>query len=119
MRKKYYATSLPSVWQEVKVNETVDKSWGTWFLSFWPVGGFWGIWKAIQSGQYLIARNSTWKLGIETAKYDAAACSGRANTFSFVRYASEGSVAQERVVKTALSLFNQCCVWQCPNIAAF
>jgi hypothetical protein len=62
LRKKYHATSLPSVWQKVKVNETIDRSWGAWFLALWPIGGFWGIRKAIQSGQYLIARNSTWKL---------------------------------------------------------
>jgi hypothetical protein len=62
LREKYHATSLPSVWHKVKVNETVDNSWCAWALSRWPIGGFWGIRKSIESGDYLIARNSTWKL---------------------------------------------------------
>ncbi|KAI9854397.1 MAG: hypothetical protein M1813_001246 [Trichoglossum hirsutum] len=66
LRRKYNAESLPSVWHKVKSDpdahrRAVDNSWGTWALQFWPLGGIWGIWKAIQSGEYLIARNSTWK----------------------------------------------------------
>ena len=66
LRKKYNAESLPSVWHKVKVdpnahNQEADTSWGTWALQRWPVGGLWGIRKAIESGEYLIARNSTWK----------------------------------------------------------
>ena len=70
LRKKYHAESLPSVWDKVKVQQSRsassptqedDNSWGTWVLNVWPLSGIWGIWKAIQSGEYLIARNSTWK----------------------------------------------------------
>ena len=66
LRRKYNAESLPSVWHKVKVDtnaqrQTTDNSWGAWALQFWPVGGIWGIRKAIESGEYLIARNSTWK----------------------------------------------------------
>lgn len=66
LRRKYNAESLPSIWHKVKVDpnaerHTADSSWGTWALQFWPLGGIWGIRKAIESGEYLIARNSTWK----------------------------------------------------------
>jgi Delta24-sterol reductase len=66
LRRKYRAGSLPSVWHKVKADpndqrQAVDSSWGTWALQFWPLGGLWGIRKAIESGEYLIARNSTWK----------------------------------------------------------
>lgn len=66
LRRKYKAESLPSIWQKVKVDpeaqkQAIDGSWGSWALQFWPLGGLWGIRKAIESGEYLIARNSTWK----------------------------------------------------------
>lgn len=66
LRKKYKAESLPSVWDKVKVHpnassQAVDSPWATWALQFWPLSGIWGIRKAIESGEYLIARNSTWK----------------------------------------------------------
>lgn len=63
LRRKYKAETLPDVWHKVKVdpNAPVNESWGSWALQFWPLGGIWGIRKAIESGEYLIARNSTWK----------------------------------------------------------
>ena len=66
LRKKYNAESLPSVWHKVRVDpnaqkQAINSSWGSWALQFWPVGGLWGIRKAIESGEYHIARNSTWK----------------------------------------------------------
>ena len=68
LRKKYHANSLPSVWHKVKVDpnahkQAEDRSWSTWALQCWPMGGLWGIRKAIESGDYLIARHSTWKAG--------------------------------------------------------
>ncbi|KAI9776335.1 MAG: hypothetical protein M1839_000415 [Geoglossum umbratile] len=66
LRRKYNAELLPSVWHKVKVDpdaqrQAAESSWGEWALQFWPLGGIWGIRKAIESGEYLIARNSTWK----------------------------------------------------------
>ena len=66
LRRKYKAGSLPSIWHKVKVDpnaqkQAIDGSWGSWALQFWPLGGIWGIRKAIESGEYLTARNSTWK----------------------------------------------------------
>ena len=67
LRRKYNAETLPSVWHKVTVDtngqkHAADSSWATWaLLHLWPLGGIWGILKAIQGGEYLIARNSTWK----------------------------------------------------------
>jgi hypothetical protein len=62
LRQKYSATLLPSVYQKVKVMVGRDtNSWSAWFVSLWPLGGFWGIWKAIQSREYLKHRNALWK----------------------------------------------------------
>ena len=66
LRRKYNAESLPSVWHKVKVDpnaqrHAADNSWEKWALQFWPLGGIWGLRKAIESGEYLIARTSAWK----------------------------------------------------------
>jgi hypothetical protein len=66
LRQKYQAETLPSVWHKVTVDpyaeqQAVTGSWGSWALQFWPSGGLWGLWKAIESGDYLVARKSTWK----------------------------------------------------------
>ena len=66
LRAKYNATSLPSVYDKVKVDvegekKAVEGSWGLWLLTFWPLSGLWGLYKAIVSGEYLLARKSTWQ----------------------------------------------------------
>ena len=65
LRSKYNAESLPSVWHKVKVDpkskESANESLGSRVLQFWPFGGLWGVLKSIESGEYIIARNSTWK----------------------------------------------------------
>ncbi|KAF2686828.1 24-dehydrocholesterol reductase-like protein precursor [Lentithecium fluviatile CBS 122367] len=66
LRAKYRATTLPDVHEKVHVDvEKLEKlakdDWGLWARSIWPFGGFWGIWKAIQSGDWRIPKNSTWR----------------------------------------------------------
>ncbi|MCJ1376896.1 hypothetical protein MMC20_008141 [Loxospora ochrophaea] len=65
LRAKYGATSLPSVFDKVHIDVEAQRkapkpSWGSWFLTVWPFTGLWGIWKAIESGDYMLARNSSW-----------------------------------------------------------
>ncbi|KAK7518781.1 hypothetical protein IWZ03DRAFT_393616 [Phyllosticta citriasiana] len=60
LRQKYGATSLPSVYEKVKVDVSADKKTNP-LLDIWPLGGVYAIYKAIQSGTYLQARKSTWK----------------------------------------------------------
>jgi Delta24-sterol reductase len=66
LREKYRATALPSVYDKVRVDVEVERreisqSWARWLLSYRPLGGLWGIRKAIESGDYLVARNSSWR----------------------------------------------------------
>lgn len=62
LRDKYRATSLPSVYDKVKVRPASQQTgWKPWLKKKWPVGGVWGIWKGIKSGDYWLHRNATWK----------------------------------------------------------
>ncbi|KKK12839.1 24-dehydrocholesterol reductase precursor [Aspergillus rambellii] len=66
LRHKYAAETLPTVYDKVKIDVEADRkeraeSWSRTVRSIWPVGGLWGIRKAIESKEYLIHRNSTWK----------------------------------------------------------
>ena len=72
LRQKYDATSLPSVYDKVKVGVGTEKGEpGSLFhsiLDTWPVGGLYGIKKAIESRTYLQARSSSWKASREADK---------------------------------------------------
>jgi hypothetical protein len=66
LRKKYHATTFPDVHEKVHVDIEKQKKlaaedWGLWMRGIWPLGGFWGIWKAIRSHDWHIHRNSTWR----------------------------------------------------------
>ncbi|KAF3061777.1 Delta(24)-sterol reductase [Daldinia childiae] len=65
LRQKYLATSLPNVYDKVSVkvdnDDAVLRGWKPWLKALWPIGGLWGIWKAIQSKDYLLHRRATWK----------------------------------------------------------
>ncbi|KAI1158092.1 hypothetical protein F5B18DRAFT_642505 [Nemania serpens] len=66
LRSKYRATTLPSVYDKVKVRTDEDaaaanKGWRPFVKSLWPVGGLYGIWKGIQSKDYLLHRHATWR----------------------------------------------------------
>ncbi|KAI0112469.1 hypothetical protein GGR51DRAFT_507189 [Nemania sp. FL0031] len=72
LRAKYRATSLPSVYDKVRVrtdDETGNKGWKPLIKSWWPVGGLYGIWKGIQSKDYMLHRHATkWLAGSEKEK---------------------------------------------------
>ncbi|KAI1304063.1 hypothetical protein F5Y03DRAFT_359016 [Xylaria venustula] len=62
LRTKYRATSLPSVYDKVKVRTDDEaKGWKPFVKSLWPVGGLYGIWKGIQSKDYMLHRHATWR----------------------------------------------------------
>lgn len=66
LREKYNATGLPSVYEKVKVNTEKDKaaakkSMAQSLINTWPFSGFYGLMKAIQSKDYVKARESSWK----------------------------------------------------------
>ena len=66
LREKYNATSLPSIYEKVKVDigtgkRAVDAPFGSFLVDTWPFSGLYGIRKAIDSGTYLQARTSAWR----------------------------------------------------------
>ncbi|KXJ86297.1 hypothetical protein Micbo1qcDRAFT_168629 [Microdochium bolleyi] len=63
LRTKYKATSLPSVYDKVRVrdNPRKESGWKPWLKAKWPVGGIWGIYKGIKSRDYMLHRNAVWK----------------------------------------------------------
>ncbi|KAI7341691.1 FAD-binding domain-containing protein [Hortaea werneckii] len=64
LRRKYGAEGLPDVHEKVRVGRdqaTMTPSWAQWIGSFWPLPGLLGLRRAIQSRDYVKARESTWK----------------------------------------------------------
>jgi delta24-sterol reductase len=65
LREKYNAKTLPTVYEKVKIDLDAEKeeaqTWASTVTNTWPVGGFWAIKKAIDSGSYLQARASSWR----------------------------------------------------------
>ena len=60
LRKKYNAEALPNVFDKVAGGEKHKPNEFTLRGANWPFAGFKGIWQAIQSGDYLHARNPAW-----------------------------------------------------------
>lgn len=64
LREKYGAEGLPTVYEKVKASEKEKAKrvgWLEWLASTWPLPGFLGLRKAIQSGSYVEAREAKWK----------------------------------------------------------
>lgn len=62
LRAKYYAESLPSVYEKVaiKPSGTPPKAWRPWLRhairEIWPLNGIYGVYKAVLGGDYLLKR---------------------------------------------------------------
>ncbi|KAL2015450.1 hypothetical protein VTK56DRAFT_5412 [Thermocarpiscus australiensis] len=62
LRQKYNAGTLPSVWDKVHVDpEAARGQTRHWLKRQWPIGGLYGIYKSIQSKDYMLHRNAQWK----------------------------------------------------------
>ena len=62
LREKYDAKSLPSVYEKVSAEvDAAGLSLLELSIATWPFGGLYGLWKAIESGTYIQARNATWR----------------------------------------------------------
>ncbi|KAI9643700.1 hypothetical protein NHQ30_008323 [Ciborinia camelliae] len=74
LRAKYGATSLPNVYEKVKAPPQTlmakPLSVQEKLLKAWPISGFHGIYKAIQSKSYLAARASVWKTFDRVESFD-------------------------------------------------
>lgn len=65
LRKKYNATTLPTVYDKVKIDvagreKEIEGGKGK-LKNRWPVAGVYGIYKAIQSRDYRLHRDALWK----------------------------------------------------------
>lgn len=64
LRRKYHATSLPTVHQKVWIDVDAARQdrrrWTAAAKSIWPLGGLYGIWKSILSRDYRLHRNAVW-----------------------------------------------------------
>ncbi|KUI55695.1 Delta(24)-sterol reductase, partial [Cytospora mali] len=63
LRRKFKAdeAGLPSVYDKVKVDLEKSKSQRGGLKGVWPFGGLYGIYKSIQSKDYMLHRNAEWK----------------------------------------------------------
>lgn len=62
LREKYNATTLPSVWDKVHVDPVkAGTAQRHWLKRQPPLGGFYGIYKSIQSKDYMLHRHAQWK----------------------------------------------------------
>lgn len=66
LRRRYCAEQLPSVWDKVAVDPVEEarrarESWWAWLMGVWPVAGVYGLARAIQSGDYKVARRKEWR----------------------------------------------------------
>ncbi|TEY38114.1 hypothetical protein BOTCAL_0497g00040 [Botryotinia calthae] len=72
LRSKYSATSLPTVYDKVKVDiskfSEAKLSWYEWILKLWPIAGLVGIRSAIRSKDYLLHRKPLWREGMTIQK---------------------------------------------------
>ncbi|POR37343.1 Delta(24)-sterol reductase [Tolypocladium paradoxum] len=65
LREKYHATTLPTVYDKVRIDVDAAREerrrWRMSAKSLWPVGGLYGIWRSILSGDYRLHRHAEWK----------------------------------------------------------
>ncbi|KPM37861.1 hypothetical protein AK830_g8717 [Neonectria ditissima] len=65
LREKYHASTLPTVYDKVKVDvegrSEERRRWKQSVKSRRPIGGLYGIWKSIQSKDYMLHRRAEWK----------------------------------------------------------
>ncbi|KAK7426003.1 hypothetical protein QQZ08_007451 [Neonectria magnoliae] len=65
LREKYHASTLPTVYDKVKVDVEARREerrhWKQSIKSQFPFGGLYGIWKGIQSKDYMLHRRAEWK----------------------------------------------------------
>ncbi|KAF2235967.1 FAD-binding domain-containing protein [Viridothelium virens] len=71
LRERYWATTLPTVFDKVKVdieNFSQRTSRLHWLVSSWPFAGILGIRSAIRSRDYLLHRHPSWKDSVTLRK---------------------------------------------------
>jgi FAD/FMN-containing dehydrogenase len=61
LREKYHATNLMSIYDKIKRGVGEKRGWAQTMMEMWPVGGLFGMWRAVRSGDINLHRNAKWK----------------------------------------------------------
>jgi Delta24-sterol reductase len=61
LRKKYHATGLVGIYDKVRKGVAEKRGWAQTFVEMWPVGGLYGMWRAVRSGDIGLHRDAKWK----------------------------------------------------------
>jgi FAD/FMN-containing dehydrogenase len=61
LREKYHATGLMSIYDKIRKNVGEKRNWAQTVMELWPVGGLFGMWRAVRSGDISLHRNAKWK----------------------------------------------------------
>ncbi|XWW94331.1 hypothetical protein V2A60_002274 [Cordyceps javanica] len=72
LRSKYHAGTLPSVYAKVRIDVEKErqqrKQWTSAWSKAWPLGGLYGMWLALWSGDIRLHRRAQWKYSATAAK---------------------------------------------------
>ena len=81
LRKKYFATSLPTVYDKIKIDTGAkvrqDRDWRLSWMSRWPIGGLNGMLLAALSGDVPLHRAAKWRYKKQSATEQLAHRGGR------------------------------------------
>ncbi|KAJ4258099.1 hypothetical protein NW762_008239 [Fusarium torreyae] len=66
LRQRYFATTLPTVYDKVRKAGTLSEEkneyqWDLSLLGKWPIGGLYGMWLALSSGDIGLHRRAKWR----------------------------------------------------------
>jgi FAD/FMN-containing dehydrogenase len=61
LRERYHATNLVSIYDKIRKSGVGARSWAQTITELWPVGGIFGMWRAVRSGDIKLHRNAKWK----------------------------------------------------------
>ncbi|EGX88589.1 galactose-1-phosphate uridylyltransferase [Cordyceps militaris CM01] len=71
LRTKYHASTLPSVYDKVRIDVDEERrqrrQWTSSWSRAWPWGGLYGMWLAATSGDIRLHRRAQWKYGAAPA----------------------------------------------------
>jgi hypothetical protein len=50
-----------SIYDKIRKNVGEKRNWAQTVMELWPVGGLFGMWRAVRSGDISLHRNAKWK----------------------------------------------------------
>ena len=61
LRERYHATNLVSIYDKIRKSGVGARGWAQTIMELWPVGGIFGMLRAVRSGDISLHRNAKWK----------------------------------------------------------